>query len=286
MQGARVSKTWQYFSSYSRRHRTAEYRQVCGRTRSCRQGTYPSGFARCFSANQWLENKARVPHRDEIGKFICITLPPASSACPPHRSRAHREHKVILPKTSPCPPSRKARTWAAATKPALWFSLCESAHGEVTPQSPGPARCYRRRLPARLALPGQPFGEPRSRRGGGGRSRTGPAPPRLGEGRGKRGSRAACLPSASLEPARFPAEEQPAAALRPAVPHRILGGSGGGCSSSSSRRRLVQRHAAAPRRSAVGSCCPKEQRAPLGPPRSPGEEEEEEKGGNSAPTAS
>lgn len=157
MQGARVSKTWQYFSSYSRRHRTAEYRQVYGRTRSCRQGTYPSGFARCFSANQWLENKARVPHRDEIGKFICITLPPASSACPPHRSRAHREHKVILPKTSPCPPSRKARTWAAATKPALWFSLCESAHDEVTLQPPGPARCYRAPparppRPARTAL--------------------------------------------------------------------------------------------------------------------------------------
>lgn len=57
------------------------------------------------------------------------------------------------------------------------------------------------------------------------------SPPRGGE----RDSRSACLPSASLEPAGFPPEEEPAAPLRPAVPHRILGGNGGGgcCSSSS-----------------------------------------------------
>lgn len=154
------------------------------------------------------------------------------------------------------------------------------------PASPCPAQAALRRA----ALP------PRRRRAEPGGPST--SPPRGGERRGKRGSRAACLPSASLEPARFPAEEQPAAALRPAVPHRILGGD---CCSSFSHRLLARRHAAPNGRAAsgrpeavsrgrgAGSRYPKEQRARLGPPRPSGEEEEKkekEAGGISAPTAS
>lgn len=199
----------------------------------------------------------------------------------------------------------QARISAAAAKPPLCFSVCESARGEATPQPPGstpnPTGYHRRRLPARPPRPAQAALRraalpPRRRRAEPGGPST--SPPRGGERRGKRGSRAACLPSASLEPARFSAEEQPAAALRPAVPHRILGGD---CCSSFSHRLLARRHAAPNGRAAsgrpeavsrgrgAGSRYPKEQRARLGPPRPSGEEEEKkekEAGGSSAPTAS
>lgn len=80
------------------------------------------------------------------------------------------------------------------------------------PTGTGTGRAHTR-TPSPPCHPLLPHGE-------GGAGGPGTSPPRGGE----RGSRGSCSPSAALDPAGIPPEEQPAAPLRPAVPHRILVG--------------------------------------------------------------
>lgn len=96
------------------------------------------------------------------------------------------------------------RAPGASIRPGCRGSRRERARATGSTQTPHPSPpCH----------PLLPHGE-------GGAGRPGTSPPRGGE-RSSRGSRS---PSAALYPAGIPPEEQPAAPLRPAVPHRILVG--------------------------------------------------------------
>lgn len=152
----------------------------------------------------------------------------------------HQPHRQLHTLPSPLTPSLQRGRRGPRGQPGCTQALSRlppcCARPPLPPRQQPRPRC---RSPRRGTGTGRPralqlgrLSSP-SRRAGGGEGKAEPGGPSTSPPRGgERGSRAARLPSASLEPAGFPPEEQPAAPLRPAVPHRILG-SGGGSSSRS-----------------------------------------------------